>query len=383
MREEALIIMAIEKLLDTYRKLRDNDAFSVLLHPAVVRNYRLYEKELAEKPIVMKSRPPFIEIELTNRCNLACIQCFRSLGLKPYKLGDMNPEDYHRILEQFPHVLNVSLNGFGEPMMYPQFFEIVAHTRKERPWAKIGIYSNGQLIDEEKAHRLMDCGLTELNISIDAARPETYRRVRRGGRLEKLHENIRRLVRVKRESGAKFPMLGVNFVMVNENEGELVPFVEQVADFGVDFLNCVSWAAYDWGFKNRRSRESYLRELEAARARMEQLQVRCKSFPEISTSWTEEETPFKCDFYWGNNFRVTYDGHVTLGCCTPFKETYTYGSLLKEGFDAVWNGPKIQRNREMARQGIVPNRVCASCEIFCKSFFDSLDRAAASEASAA
>jgi hypothetical protein len=33
------------------------------------------------------------------------------------------------------------------------------------------------------------CGLTEVTISMDAARPETYRRVRRGGQLEILHGN--------------------------------------------------------------------------------------------------------------------------------------------------------------------------------------------------
>ena len=118
----------------------------------------------------MKSMPPAMEIELTNRCNLACIQCLRSRGLKPYALGDMDFEDYKKILAQFPYVTNLCLNGFGEPMMHAQFFDVVAYTRRERPWCKIGIYSNGMLIDEEKAYQLMDCGVTEVDISIDAAR---------------------------------------------------------------------------------------------------------------------------------------------------------------------------------------------------------------------
>jgi len=360
---------AVSTIRSAYQKLRENDAFGVLLHPRVVRNYLLHRRELSERPLVMKSQPTGIEIEMTNRCNLACIQCLRSVGLKPYRLGDMDPENYKRILAQFPYVMNISLNGFGEPMMYRHFFDVVAYTRRERPWAKIGIYTNGGLIDEEKAHRLMDCGLTELNISVDAARPETYRRVRRGGRLEPLHENIRRLVRVRQETRARFPLLGLNFVMVNENEGELVPFVEQAADFGVDFVNCISWAGYDWGFRNRRSADSYLRELEAGRKRMEELGVRCKSFPEISTRWTDPDEPFNCSFFWGDQFRVTYAGDVTLGCCTPFRETYTYGNLLEQDFWEIWNGPKFQKNRAWAKQHRPPNKTCASCHMFSKSFF--------------
>ncbi|HSV74945.1 MAG TPA: radical SAM protein [Chthonomonadales bacterium] len=356
-------------MIDKVDRPHGNGACDLLLHRKAVRNRLLYEKELQERPLVMRSHPPGVEIEMTNRCNLACTQCLRSLGLKPYKLGDMDPDDYRRILAQFPYALHISLNGFGEPMMYRHFFEIVEYTRQERPWAKIGICSNGMLIDEGKAQRLMDCGLTELSISIDAAKPETYRRVRRGGRLDVVHENIRRLVRVKRAAKARFPMLGINFVMVNENEGELVPFVDQARELGVDFINRISWAAYNWGFRNHRTEQSYLDELRAAQQHLERTGVRCKSFPEISTRWTDPTRPFFCDFYWGSNFRVTHKGEVTLGCCTPFKETYSYGNILETPFETIWNGAGLRRNREMALKHIPPSKACASCDMFGRSFF--------------
>jgi MoaA/NifB/PqqE/SkfB family radical SAM enzyme len=363
----------LDSIVTKVKKLKENDAFGLLLQPKVLANYHLYQKEMAERPILMKSMPPGVEIELTNRCNLACTQCLRSLGLKPYKLGDMDFENYQKILAQFPYVMNLSLNGFGEPMMYKRFFEIVAYTRKERPWCKIGIYSNGMLINEERAHRLMDCGLTELNISIDAAFPDTYRRVRRGGRLETLHENIQRLMRVKRETGAHFPMIGINFVLLNDNEGELVSFVEQAAEFGVDFINCITYASYDWGFQNRRTPDSYKRELDAAQKRMAELGVRCKSFPSEDISWSDARKPFDCAFFWGDNFRVTYNGDITLGCCTPFKETYTYGNMLETPFTEIWNNTLFQQNRELAKQHIAPVPACASCDAFCKRFFSGGD----------
>jgi MoaA/NifB/PqqE/SkfB family radical SAM enzyme len=358
-----------KQVRDTYQRLKENDAFDILRHPNVLANYRLYQKEQRELPLVMKSHPIGIEIELTNRCNLACIQCLRSLGMKPYAMGDMSFENYQRVLAQFPHVMNLSLNGFGEAMMHRQFFEVVAYSRRERPWCKIGIYSNGMLINAEKAYRLMDCGLTELNISIDAARPDTYRKVRRGGKLDVLHQNIRTLVRAKQETRARFPMLGINFVMLNENEGELVEFVEQAADFGVDFINCITYAGYDWGFQNRRTPESYQRELDAAAKRMQELGVRCKSFPSQDLSWTDPHRPFFCDFFWGNNFRVTFQGEITLGCCTPFKEMHSYGNLLERPFGEIWNNALYQENRALAKQNHSPNAVCTSCLHFSRRFF--------------
>ena len=361
------------KISGYYDKLKENNAFNLILYPKVAQNYLLWNKEIQTRPLTMKSVPPGVEIELTNRCNLACIQCLRSQGLKPYKLGDIEFENFKTILAQFPLVLNLSLNGFGEPMMYKKFFEVVAYARKERPWCKIGIYTNGMLIDDEKASRLVNCGLTELNFSIDAAEIETYRKVRRGGKLDILHSNIRRLVKAKQDAHAQFPLIGINYVLLNENEGELVRFVEQAADFGVDFINCITYAGYDWGFKNKRSPDNYKRELAAARKRMDELGVRVKSFPSDDLSWSDPKSKFACDFYWGMEFRVNFAGDITLGCCSPFMETFSYGNLLDKPFSEIWNNEAYQRNRELSNSGIAPNKTCASCEIHSKTFFTAVE----------
>jgi MoaA/NifB/PqqE/SkfB family radical SAM enzyme len=366
-REEATTVL--DSIVNFYTKATENAAFGLLLRPSVLANFRRHEREVKARPLTMTSTPPGIEIELTNRCNLACVQCLRSRGLKPYELGEMSFESYQRILSQFPYVIHLGLNGFGEPLLHHRFFDIVAYTRRDRPWCKITIYSNGMLIDAERADRLMDCGVKEVNISIDAATPLTYQRVRRGGRLHVVHDNIRRLMRVRRDTRARFPHVGLNFVMLNENEGELVPFVEQAADFGVDFINCITYASYDWGFRNCRTPDSYKRELDAAAARMEQLGVRCKSFPSPDLSWTDPQGGFDCSFFWGRSLRVTFSGDVTLGCCSPFKETYSYGNVLQQPFNEIWNNVQFQRNRALARHGTAPNATCASCDAFCKSFF--------------
>jgi MoaA/NifB/PqqE/SkfB family radical SAM enzyme len=359
----------LETFIDRYQQARDNHALGLLLHPHVLANWRRHQQELKDRPLIMTSSPTTVEIELTNRCNLACVQCLRSRGLKPYELGSMSFETYQQVLAQFPHVLRLCLNGFGEPMMHERFFDIVDYTHRERPWCKINIYSNGMLIDDDRAARMVESKVAAVNISVDAAMPGTYQRVRRGGKLATVHENIRRLVRARRASRARTPQVGLNFVMLNENEGELVSFVEQADGLGVDFINCITYASYDWGFSNVRSKDSYRRELDAAAERMTELGVRCKSFPSADLSWSDPDRAFGCSFFWGDNLRIAFSGDITLGCCTPFKESYSYGNVLEQPFTEIWNNAKFVRNRTMALHATPPNAVCESCDRFSKAFF--------------
>jgi radical SAM protein with 4Fe4S-binding SPASM domain len=364
-------VKTFERAREYYRYVRDNDAYRLATRPGVLLNYARFRREFAARPLVMRSTPPGIEIELTNRCNLACVQCLRSRGLRPYALGDITFEHFRRILAQFPNIYSLTLNGFGEPLLHRDFAEIVAHTRAERPWCKIVIYDNGMLLDEERVRAVINCGLTEINVSIDAATPDTYRRVRRGGTFEVVHDNLRRLVRRRREAGARFPRVGVNFVMLNENEGELVPFIDQAAEIGVDFVNCITLATYDWGFGNRRSPANYARELEQAAAHLAQLGLRCRSFPSRDIAWAAPDRAFDCSFFWGDNLRITYAGDVTLGCCTPFRETYTYGNVLETPFTEIWNNERFRDNRRKALEHVPPTTSCQSCAAFAACFFAS------------
>lgn len=357
-------------LLGHLRWLNENRAYRLLLYPKVVQNYLLYQKEMAEKPDIMRSHPPGVEIELTNRCNLACTQCLRSLGLKPYKLGNLDMEGFKTLLDQFPHVMHLSLNGFGEPLMSPILWEAVEYAHEVRPWCKILMYTNGMLLDEANIRKALDSHVTELNVSLDGGTGETYKNVRRGGKLDVICENIANFLKMRKAAGKKFPRMGLNFVMLNDNEGELPAFIALASALGVDYVNCVTYATYDWGFQNRRTLENYRAELTEAKKVLARTGLACRYFPEWDPAWLKPDRPFMCNFFWGEEFRVSFNGHVTLGCCTPFGESYSYGNLFDTRFAEIWNNEKFQANRRAAREGKTTNAVCAGCDKFAREFFD-------------
>jgi MoaA/NifB/PqqE/SkfB family radical SAM enzyme len=88
----------------------------------------------------------------------------------------------------------------------------------------IRLGSNGLALDERAARALVDSGLTRLEISIDAARPETYK-VIRGGNLALLEKRVEQFLNIRNAAAQKLPLLRVSFLKLPQNHGELEIFL--------------------------------------------------------------------------------------------------------------------------------------------------------------
>jgi MoaA/NifB/PqqE/SkfB family radical SAM enzyme len=74
--------------------------------------------------------------------------------------------------------------------------------------------------------RLLDCGLTRLEVSVDAARAETYAAVRPGGDYNKLKRSIDYFLDERSRLGLELPLLRLSFLSLPANETELSAFLE-------------------------------------------------------------------------------------------------------------------------------------------------------------
>lgn len=170
-------------------------------------------------------------LELTLQCNEHCFHCGSSAGAAP--CGQLSLDEYHRILDEVKvdfdiRKLQLCITG-GEPLLRPDFFEIMgyAHQLGYR-W---GMTSNGTLITKEVAHRLAECGMKTVSISIDGL-PETHDRLRGfPGGYELAMRGIQTLIDEK-----AFHNVQVTTVVNHGNIGELD------ALFGImDGLDIDSW----------------------------------------------------------------------------------------------------------------------------------------------
>ena len=174
--------------------------------------------------------PDIIQLEITSVCNLRCIMC--PLVTEP---RDRKPDervlaldDIRGMEEIFRHAYEVEMTGFGEIFTHPQLLEILRLFRK---WElTINATSNGMLIDEARAEAIVKEGLLDLLcVSLDAARPETYRKIRAGGDLDRITRNLERLSEIKSRLGADLPVLRLSYITMLENLEELPEIVDLAA----------------------------------------------------------------------------------------------------------------------------------------------------------
>ena len=92
------------------------------------------------------------------------------------------------------------------------------------------INTNGMLLTEDVAKRLIQSGLTRLSVSIDASSSETYRKIRSGGVFNKVLNNVERFISIRNNSGSRLPVLRVTFVVLQDNQHEQDDFVKYWSD---------------------------------------------------------------------------------------------------------------------------------------------------------
>lgn len=161
-----------------------------------------------------------VYVEPTSACNLDCVTCFRNAWAEP--IGRMSDATFDAVvagLEQVDPRPTVFFGGIGEPLVHTRTIEWIA--RVKRLGARAEMITNGTLLDAARSRALIDAGLDLLWVSIDGATPESYADVRLGAELPNVVANMRRLKDMREPGHFPKPEIGVAFVAMKRNIGDL------------------------------------------------------------------------------------------------------------------------------------------------------------------
>ena len=116
----------------------------------------------------------------------------------------------------------VRITADGEPLVHPALFEMLEYAR-EKGVGQVGLTTNGSLVREEQARRLLESGIAMVDFSLDAVRESTFRKIRVGLKYDKVRDNVLRFVEMRDRMKVDVKVV-VSFVKQEDNLEELAEF---------------------------------------------------------------------------------------------------------------------------------------------------------------
>ena len=337
---------------------------------------RRYHEAAPRAASALAARPPVcLYLETTNRCNLLCTTCPRTYEeLEPP--ADMSWELFTTIVDQIPDLNRAVLHGVGEPMLVKNLGRMVRYL-KDR-----GVYvlfnTNGTVLNEKNGRAMIEAGLDEMRVSLDAANAKSYLAVRGKNYFDRILRNVRAFRELQEREGHDKPRVSAWLTGLRETVQELPAFVRVAAETGVKEVylqrlvffedDAIGMARPDQALYEQMNRDEagYIEEAEAV-ARSLGLTFSASgaaSEPGMSLKRNDDGSPWAlCRRPWTVMY-FTANGRALPCCIAPFSqrgyENYTLGDATQDTLRDIWNGAAYTSFRE-ALLSDQPPPACASC----------------------
>jgi MoaA/NifB/PqqE/SkfB family radical SAM enzyme len=144
---------------------------------------------------------------------------------------DLDPEIFEHALQSFPDLEHIELQGEGEPLMHPHFFDMVRSAR--RRGIRVSIITNGSFFSPARVEALLDADLEKVMVSLESPDADTFRAIR-GGHLDKVLRGVELLVRRRNERRLDKPAVGFAMTVLRSTRDQIPVIVDLYERLGLD-----------------------------------------------------------------------------------------------------------------------------------------------------
>ena len=163
--------------------------------------------------------------EWTYACDLACVHCLSSSGRRDP--NELSTDQMKAIVDQLAEMQVFYVNiGGGEPMLRPDFFEVVEYCVERGVGVKFS--TNGGRITAENARRLAALDYVDIQISLDGIDEATNDVIRGEG----THARVRQAMDHLRD--AEFGSFKLSVVMTRANVEQVGAYEALAAEYGAE-----------------------------------------------------------------------------------------------------------------------------------------------------
>lgn len=302
-----------------------------------------YYSKYTKNP-VQWGTPISISIEPTTSCNLRCPECPSGLRSFTRPTGMLQRDFFSTTIDSLYRDLTYLIFYFqGEPYLNPEFLEMVSYASRK------GIYTatstNAHYLNEANARKTIESGLDRLIISIDGTTQEVYQQYRVGGKLDKVLEGTRNIVRLKKEMKSKTPHVIFQFLVVQPNEHQIEDVKRLGKEMGVDEVRLKTAQIYD--YENGSDLIPTINKYSRYRQKKD-------------GKW-EIKNPLNdhCWKMW-HSCVITWDGGV-VPCCFDKDAQHKLGDLKLTEFKELWQSWPYQNFRRALLKGRSEIDICRNC----------------------
>jgi len=287
------------------------------------------------------SYPVSVELSLTMRCNFDCVWC-SDKDLRASMDDDIDLELLHDLFKDLSEhgTQGVVIEGGGEPTIYRDFDRVLDLLDKFKLGK--GLITNGSTA--LKPHRLER--FDWIRISLDSSTPEEHHKLKAFDGFERVLGNI--------NSYAEYcPIVGVGYVVTNQNIGDIETLVLRLKQFGVTYIQFRPVVDHknllpsiDLDYLKRYQSENFSIIIDGMK---ENIVTGNNDLPCQANSLTSV---------------ITADGGVYFcGRLNIYPWVKPIGNLNQESFNQIWTGEERKRQHEKALDKNFCGEYCPQCRL--------------------
>ena len=243
---------------------------------------------------------------------------------------------FEQILGQIKNrAQRVVFHLFGEPLLHPKIGEMIKMAKDHG--LKTSLHTNASLLTEEKSVQILDSGLDILVFSFNGGEQrDDYERISQVGAYDKVIQNIRTFLKLKKVRRQKNPRAGFEVIKlfkpghkfaVEEKFKRLFPDLPSKAFGG-------GWAHHWAGDFKETIKIGY-------------------TYPNFTYA--------PCQHLW-NELAICWDGTV-IGCCNDVFRTFVLGDAKRESIERIWQCEKMYYLRQKLIDGEYKDlELCKNCD---------------------
>lgn len=322
----------------------------------ILKKWALFRALWLERPGL--SKPLFMSIEMTSRCNLTCVGCRHHSqwltglpGREPLS-GDMSLGVVEQIALKLKELSGIMLylEGSGEPFIHPQIMDIIK--RLKRAGFDLTIFTNGTLLNAGLVAALIEARVSVVRFSLWSGAESTFERDYPGSdkkHFRRITESLQHFQQLRQQTGAVHPKVNIFFVVNKLNKGE-IPSVVELADRyrcdGITFGRFISFGAEtDTISFNRQERVGLMEELKQYKTMLTEKSLAHTVDRDIKQLAAGPETWLHspCLVCWFH-LHVLVNGDV-VPCC---RSSFRLGNITEHSLSEIWDGPAINEFRRRA-----------------------------------